>query len=126
MNLSYKVRGRDIRKKKKKTWDISDGSKIAIYQGERSHRPDLDFIVKYRKEGTRLRTPSHTHWIVDLIIKGEVNKELTLTFVNKLIDIYDSVERFKTVEERDSYELIYPKDIAREFSRLNTIGALPI
>jgi hypothetical protein len=126
MNLSYKVRGKDIRLDPLKTWDISDGSKIAIYQGGRSQRPDLDFIVKYRKEGTRLRTPSHTHWIVDLIVKGEVNKELTLRFVDKLITIYDSVDKFETVEERDSYELIYPRDTAIEFSDLNTIGALPI
>jgi len=126
MNLSYKVRGRDIRLDPLKTWDISDGSKIAIYQGERSHRPDLDFIVKYRKEGTRLRTPSHTHWIVDLIVKGEVNQQLTLRFVDKLIEIYDSVERFRTVEERDNYELIYPTDIANEFNELNNIGALPV
>ncbi len=126
MNVSYKIRGKDIRLNPLKTWDISYGSIIAIYQGSRSHRPDLDFIVKYRKEGTRLRTPSHTHWVVDIIVKGEVNQELTLNFVNKLIEIYDNVERFTTVEERDNYELIYPQEITHEFNGLNTIGSLPV
>jgi hypothetical protein len=126
MNLSYKIRGKDIRLNPLKTWDISDGSIIAIYQGSRSQRPELDFIVKYRKEGTRLRTPSHTHWVVDIIVKGEINQELTLNFVNKLIEIYDNVERFRTVEERDNYELIYPQEITHEFNELNTIGALPV
>ena len=126
MNLSYKVRGKDIRLDPLKTWDVSDGSKVAIYQGERSHRPELDFIVKYRKEDTRLRTPSHTHWIVDLVIKGEVKKDLTLKFVDKLITIYDSVERFKTIEERDSYELIYRTQFMEEFKELDGIGALSV
>ena len=126
MNLSYKVRGKDIRLDPLKTWDISDGSKIAIYQGERSHRPELDFIVKYRKEDTRLRTPSHTHWIVDVVIKGEYKKELTLKFVDKLIQIYESVDRFKTIEERNNYELIYRTQFMEEFKELDGIGALSV
>jgi len=126
MNLSFKVRGKDIRLDPLKSWDISDGSKIAIYQGERSHRPELDFIVKYRKENTRLRTPSHTHWVVDLVIKGEVKKELTLKFVDKLISIYENVDRFKTIEERDNYELIYRTQFMEEFKELDGVGALSI
>ena len=52
-------------------WQVDSTSKIAIYQGGRGARPDLDFIVKHKEEGKRLRTPSHTHWIVDLIAKKQ-------------------------------------------------------
>jgi len=48
-----------------------DGNVLAIYQGSRGGNPDLDFIVKYKKTNSKLRAPSHTHWIVDLIIKSE-------------------------------------------------------
>ena len=52
--------------------------------------------------------------------------EYSFNFVNKLIEIYNNVERFTTVEERDNYELIYPQEITHEFNGLNTIGALPV
>jgi hypothetical protein len=32
-------------------WKLSDGIVVAIYQGARGARPDLDFIVKYKQEG---------------------------------------------------------------------------
>ena len=107
MDLSYKIKNEDRRSYPLNQWELEDGTIVAIYQGFRGENPDLDFIVKYREPGKRLRTPSHTHWIVDLVVKGEINKELTLSFVNSLITIYDNVEPFTTQEERDSYDLIY-------------------
>jgi hypothetical protein len=86
-------------------WQTDDKTIIAIYQGERGENPELDFIVKYKEEGKRLRTPSHTHWIVDLLVKAEQSKELVLSYVENLILIYDNAVPFSTVEERDSYEL---------------------
>ena len=71
-------------------WTTDDRTTIAIYQGVRGENPELDFIVKYKEEGKRLRTPSHTHWIVDLLVKSEHNKELLLSYVNNLILIYES------------------------------------
>jgi hypothetical protein len=103
-----------------------DGTIIAIYQGNRGSRPDLDFIVKHRHPTTRLRTPSHTHWVIDLVIKGEVNPNMTLEFVNELINIYDETQPFETVEERNNYELIHRGNLVDRFNGLNTIGALSI
>ena len=60
-------------------WKTDGVTEVAIYQGSRGERPDLDFIVKYKEEGKRLRTPSHTHWIVDLLVKAEVNKVLLVS-----------------------------------------------
>ena len=70
---------------------MEDGTIVAIYQGFRSSNPELDFIVKYKEPNKRLRTPSHTHWVVDLVIKGEVLPDLTLELVNELLTIYDSM-----------------------------------
>jgi len=79
-----------------KHWKTDNVTEVAIYQGSRGENPDIDFIVKYKEEGKRLRTPSHTHWIVDLLVKSEVSKDNLLSFVNDMIKIYDEAVPFKT------------------------------
>ena len=72
-----------------KYWSTGDNTNVAIYQGSRGENPDLDFIVKYREQGKRLRTPSHTHWIVDLLVKCEYSKETVGEYVQTMLDYYD-------------------------------------
>ena len=103
-------------------WTTDDRTTIAIYQGVRGENPELDFIVKYKEEGKRLRTPSHTHWIVDLLVKAEHNKELLLSYVNNLILIYENSEPFNCVEERDTYELRHNYVMDLRYNELNGCG----
>jgi hypothetical protein len=105
-----------------KYWKTDDITHVGIYQGSRGERPDLDFILKYKQEGKRLRTPSHTHWIVDLLVKAESNKELLLSYVNNLIEIYDNNNPFTSVEERSNYELKYTNIMNLRYNELNTHG----
>ena len=81
-----------------KYWTLRDGTMIAIYQGSRGANPELDFIVKYLSPGKRLRAPSHTHWIVDLIAKSQYDKSRVKSYVEDMIKMYDECEPFKTVE----------------------------
>ena len=81
---------------------MDDGNIIAIYQGNRGTRPELDFVVKYLAPGKRLRAPSHTHWIVDLLIKAERHKESVKNFIQEWYELYDIIEPFKSNEERKS------------------------
>jgi hypothetical protein len=103
-------------------WQTDDKTTIAIYQGVRGENPELDFIVKYKEEGKRLRTPSHTHWIVDLLVKSEQSKELVLSYIENLILIYDNAVPFSTVEERDSYELRHNNVMSLRYNELNNHG----
>jgi hypothetical protein len=105
-----------------KYWKTDDITHVGIYQGSRGERPDLDFILKYKQEGKRLRTPSHTHWIVDLLVKAESNKELLLSYVNNLIEIYDNNNPFTSVEERSNYELKYTNIMNLRYNELNAHG----
>ena len=107
-------------------YGLHEGTIVAMFQGFRGENPDLDFIVKYKEPNKRLRTPSHTHWIVDLVIKGEINKERTLSFVNSLIIVYDNIEPFTTVEERNTYELKYVDGITEAYKELNDIGSFSV
>ena len=121
MDLSYKVRGEDIRLDPLNKFEMKDGNIVAIYQGSRGQYPNLDFIVKYRKEGIRLRTPSHTHWIIDLVIKGEIEKELTLALVEDFIQIYDTITPFDKEEDRNSYQLVYPQRMIEKYQKLRAL-----
>jgi len=123
--LQYKIKN-GPRVKSLVEYKLSDNTVVAIFQGFRGENPDLDFIVKYKEKDKRLRTPSHTHWIVDLVIKGETNKELTLSFVNSLIIVYDNTQPFQTVEERNNYQLKYVDGLVKHYNGLNSLGALSI
>ena len=105
-----------------KYWKTDNVTEVAIYQGSRGERPDLDFILKYKQDGKRLRTPSHTHWIVDLLVKAEFNKTIVLAYVNDLISLYDGTNPFTSVEQREQYELIHVNDANEKYSVLNQHG----
>jgi len=107
MDLSYKEKNKQTRHQPLKHFMMEDGTAVAIYQGFRGENPDLDFIVKYKSPNQRLRTPSHTHWIVDLLVKCEYNKKIVGEYVQTMLNFYDNVEPFRTKEERDNYELSY-------------------
>lgn len=88
-----------------KYWKTDSITEVAIYQGERGENPDLDFIVKYKEENKRLRAPSHTHWITDMLVKAESNRDGLLNYINDMIEFYDNTEPFTTIEERNNYQL---------------------
>ena len=122
MDLSYKIKNKDERSHPLNWWVMSDETSIAIYQGFRGESPELDFIVKYRSPGKRLRTPSHTHWIVDLLVKCEYNKDLVNSYVEYLIRMYDEIEPFKSPPDRHTYSLKYAPHVTVLFGELDNAG----
>jgi len=107
-------------------WELEDGNTVVIYQGSRGANPDLDFIVKYKAPNKRLRTPSHTHWIVDLIIKSKFAPEDLCSFVKEWIEIYDVIEPFKNLEERASYQLIYKDYFSQKYFTIDNLGEFSV
>lgn len=79
---------------------LADGTVIGVFEGSRGANPDHDILIRYQESGKRLRTPKHIHWVIDLLIKKEHNKELTLKFMKYLRDMYGRVEAFKSKEDR--------------------------
>ena len=110
-------------------FDVDNGnSVIAVFQGNRGQRPDLDIIVKYLQRGKQLRTPRHIHWVIDLLVKKQHNTALTYSFVKHLIDLYDGVDAFYS--ENDRLERTLVSDSNRNnwesFSDLNAFGEYSI
>ncbi len=109
-----------------KYWELSDGKYLIIYQGSRGSNPDLDFIVKYKEPSKRLRAPSHTHWIVDLIIKSGHAPDLVSQYISEWLDLYDRIEPFKSLDERKNYEIIYSEYFVDEYLSLDNLGYFSI
>ena len=116
--MSYKKGG--VEHHPLKTWSFNDQTEIGIYQGFRGENPDLDFIVKYKSKGQRLRTPSHTHWIVDLLVKCEYSKKIVGEYVQTMLDYYERTEPFNTIDERNNYKLSFYRTF--DYDSLNQHG----
>ncbi len=51
---------------------------IYVFQGNLSQ---FDIVIKYKKDGKRIRTPKHIHWVVDILMKMQGNEELTKEYL---------------------------------------------
>jgi len=106
---------------------LNDGTIIGIFEGNRGANPDHDILIKYHEKGKRIRTPKHIHWIIDLLIKKEHNKDLTLKFIKYLRNMYDRVEAFKDKEDRKKCEIKETTDEKlKPFEELNNYGEYKI
>ncbi len=124
MNLSYTKKG--IKHEPLKSWEMGNGGYIAIYQGSRGGNPELDYIVKYRTPNSRLRAPSHTHWIVDLLLKYEHAPNQVTNFITEWLDLSERLEPFSCVEERNNYEFMFTEYFSDRYQDLDNLGAFSI
>ena len=79
MVLQWKPKNQP-RKYSFKEFQLADGTIIGVFQGSRGSHPDLDIVVKYKDKYTKsgVRTPKHIHWVIDLLIKKEHDKNLSI------------------------------------------------
>ena len=102
---------------------LVDGTIIGVFEGSRGADPDHDILIKYQEIGKRLRTPKHIHWVIDLLIKKEHNRELTLEFMKYLRSMYERVEAFKDKEDRKKCVLCETtREKLKPFEELNKYG----
>lgn len=62
---------------------VFDEYVIYVFQGALS---EFDIVIKYRKDGTRIRTPKHIHWVVDILMKMQGNEDLTKEYLDVIGD----------------------------------------
>lgn len=123
--MEWKPKGKP-RVKSFKDIKLKDNTEIGIFQGSKGNNPDLDIVIKYRDKFTKTsapRTPKHIHWVIDLLIKKEHNKKLTMEFISYLREIWDKLESLKTKEEQISIDKkLSPKKELERFEELNSYG----
>lgn len=102
---------------------------VGAYQGSFSK---YDILIKYRrkdKEGkwSRIRTPKHIHWAVDLLIKMHADRQKIKKFLDFLIEIWNQTSPIKSEEERkkvlDIKSLLEThKDKIKEYQDISNFG----
>ena len=60
---------------------------LYVFHGRLSQ---YDIFIKYKSSGTRLRTPKHIHWVIDILIKMQYDKELTQDFLKEVKRIWNN------------------------------------
>ena len=78
---------------------------VAIYQGNLS---PYDVLIKYRQfengKWSRIRTPKHIHWAVDILIKQHMENNATEQLIDSLVDLWDNtIQPIRSEEERAQF-----------------------
>jgi len=77
---------------------------LGVYKGSLSK---YDILIKYRqKHGSkwsRIRTPKHIHWAVDILIKMSMKNKETKKFLDFLIGVWGNIKPIKNVAQRNKY-----------------------
>lgn len=103
-----------------KKYKTQDGTLIGLFQGNRGMRPDLDFVIKILIPGNdkKLRPPTHTFWVVDLLLKIPEFRNEVKEIVQYYIDFYARTSPFVSVQERDNYQLETVKEVTTRYAHL--------
>ena len=105
---------------------------MAVYKGSLS---DFDILLRYRQKDndekwSRIRTPKHIHWTVDILMKLQQNKRLTKSFLAFMLNEWNSTEPIDSEEKRQSLdlkELLYlSREEIRRFENLSKVGEYSI
>ncbi len=60
---------------------------IYVFQGALSQ---FDIVIKYKKDGTRIRTPKHIHWVVDILMKMQGNEVLAKRYLRAIQNCWNT------------------------------------
>lgn len=107
-----------------RTFVLRDGMVLGLFQGKRGDNPLVDFIVKFLEPGRQkeTRTPSHLHWVVDLLLKAETHRNSVASVVEYYRRFWDEAAAFRNVDERDAYTPLTPGKIRQAFGELDHHG----
>ncbi len=103
-----------------KTYKTHDGTLIGLFQGNRGVRPDIDFVIKILVPGhdKKLTPPTHTFWVVDLLLKIPQYRNEVREIVQYYIDYYARTFPFSSVQERNNYQLETVAEITTRYAHI--------
>lgn len=111
-----------------RTYKTKDGTLIGLFQGSRGVRPDIDFVIKILIPGSdkKLRPPTHTFWVVDLLLKIPQYRNEVKEIVQYYIDYYERTTPFASVQERNNYQLETVEEITARYAQLEQLYTLSL
>ena len=81
----------------------------------------FDILVKYKQNGSRPRTPKHIHWVVDVLLKKQMDESNTKILLEHLTHIWNRVSPIKNQAQRENIIPKYSK-YPKECAALDGIG----
>jgi len=105
---------------------------IGVYKGNLSK---YDILIKYRQKEnnkwSRIRTPKHIHWAVDILMKMQAEKNKTKEFLDFLLQRWNEIEPIKSEVERQNrlnieYLIDNYKEEIENYASLNEKGEYSI
>lgn len=101
---------------------------LGVYQGSISK---YDILIKYRQnidnKWSRIRTPKHIHWAVDILIKMHSEPQKTKEFLEFLLEMWKNTYPIMSEEQRKktleiNYLIDSNKNAFEEYSELGKKG----
>lgn len=84
-------------------FEVNGNFILGIYKGTFSK---FDILIRYRQKinhsWSRIRTPKHIHWAVDILIKLHEDRKKTQQFLNFLLNIWQKTEPIPNEHSRKS------------------------
>lgn len=132
-NMNFTRKG--VLNKPLKIFPVNNKFILAVYKGKLS---EFDLLLRYRQKDnstqsgwSRIRTPKHIHWAVDVLIKMSQEKEKTKELLLFLINYWDNqIKPIKNLSEQSEalkHKLL--EEIVKEsrfYSNLDEIGEYSI
>ncbi len=99
---------------------------LYVFQGTLSK---FDILIKYKNDKTRIRTPKHIHWVVDMLIKMQHKKQLAIKFLEELKIIWKDCRSLQNNDYDTLNELVSEninKIQIETYSELSSYGEYPV
>lgn len=84
-------------------FEVNGSYIVGVYQGTLSN---FDILIKYRQKldgsWSRIRTPKHIHWAVDILIKLHEDKAKTQEFLDFLLGVWGTTQPVRNRQQQQN------------------------
>ena len=89
-------------------FEINDSFILYVYKGSLSK---YDILLKYKQKiknnWSRIRTPKHIHWAVDILMKMQGNKKLVKDFLNYMLKLWQRIKPLKSIKAQSFIKIYF-------------------
>ena len=101
------------------TFQVNSTYILGVYQGSLS---EFDLLLKFRQKDvttkrgwSRIRTPKHIHWAVDVLLKMNLEQGKTKEFLSFLIKYWN--DKVKPIQSKDERDKLLSKKLVADINK---------
>lgn len=103
-------------------YTTKENVQIVVYPGRKPESP-YDFIVKFREQNKRERTPAHVHLIVEMYVKYAYNPSLTLKLKEHILTMLSQIKPINSFPPTLQF---FKQEHIEQFKDLDKVGEFTI